>query len=259
MHKSPELVAMFAAVYGVLTITGCAASEQQAGKLPEEKLSGVLNPTPTVVIEAQKPPVLSLYPELLTPRSVRERAEILTYPDGAIINLTRGVDLFVDGDTFSRINKDPRYDINLNNGEQNFTYLFPQTFTTGNGREEAIRIVEEEFSLVISAFNTKQGISTGRARFSIISIADVLKTLAQNNPDISPEKDLFRQGSATELSSAYLALSRLGIGDAKQTPSAYPVTPRVRELLLQGGYPLRLMSINPNYIKAIGLGVTQVY
>lgn len=217
----------------------------------------VLTPTATVIAEAQRPPSLSSYSELLTPRSVRAGAEIFTYPEGAIINLTQGVNLFLDVDTFNRINKDSRYGVNLNSEEQNFTYLFPQSFTDDNGREEAIRMVEDEFPLVLSVFNNQQAISRERARYSIVSVADVLKNLSKNNPDIPVQSDLFRQGSAAELTSYYLALSRLQIRDPKQTPLIYPVTPQARALLSQGDYSLRLMSINPNYKLAIGLAVSQ--
>lgn len=254
-QKSPQLVNWLAATYGLL-VTGCAIASEYPQVPSVATLPSVTTVTPTPDLFG--PPLPTPSSELLSPKTVRGGAEMgadmVTYPRGVIINLTRGIYLWVNTDRVPIINTDPRYGINLGNEEQNLTYLFPQSFTKGNGRADAIRLVDEELPWVISALREMQGIESGRIRFSLISVADVLASVAMSNPHLNPNSEDFRRLASFELTLAYLSTSGLKIHDIEQTPYVYPaVAPAIRRLLMQGDLLLTLPVINPNYFTALGL------
>lgn len=253
-QKAPQLVSLLAASYG-LFLTGCASASEYPQK-PVATLPSVATVTPTPDLFG--PPLPTPSSELLFPKTVREGAKMGMYQGGAIINLTRDIDGAFNFDSLPFVNTDPRYGINLGNGEQNLTYLFPQSFARGNGRADAIRIVNEELPLVILTVSRFQGIESGRMRFSLISLADVLTRVSMSNPHLNPDSEDFRGLASLELTLAYLSISGLEIHDIEQTPNIYPavapsVAPLIRRLLMQGDLPLALLVINPNYFTALGL------
>lgn len=208
----------------------------------------------------QAPNSLNLAPKsnMLTPESMEKGAYFYLYAQGAVINLTKGVDIAIMPDNLQRINNDSRYGINLGPQEQNITYLFPQRSGNQSDREKAIKMAEDELPLVMLALQ-QAGIDRGRLRFSIIFVGDVSTRVSKQNPNMRVQTDTFRTALGFELGNEYLVLTRRAIFDASQTPSTISHTPQDRSLLAQtGSYPLLVTSINPAYLAALGLGGVRI-
>lgn len=246
-HKSPELVAMMMALaYGASVVTGCGGpSESQPSKQPIERVPAAATPTPQIAPLA----------ELLKPAPI-ERAQLFTYKQGVIVNLASAIDLGYIKPNLQMINTNPAFGLNFTDQDQNITYFFPQSFISGNGRQEAIRVVEEQLPMITAIFAAEQGIERGRMRFSIISLADALRNAVTRNPREYPPEDSF-WGSAlsVELANAYVGVSQLGVFDIQNTPATYPeISVDLRRSLAQRvAYPFAARISGPRYFTALGL------
>lgn len=247
IQKSPAmLAAMMAVVYGVSTVTGCAGpSESQPNKQPIERVPAAATPTPQIAPLAG----------LLKPAPI-ERAQLFTYKQGVIVNLASAIDLGYIKPNLRMINTDPAFGLNFTDQDQNITYFFPQSFVHGNGRQEAIRVVEEQFPMVTAIFAAEQGIERGRMRFSIISLADALRNIVTSNTRGYPPEDSF-WGSAlsVELGDAYVGVTQLGVFDIQNTPATYPEisVDLKRSLAQRVAYPFAARIADPRYFAALGL------
>lgn len=201
------------------------------------------------------PTPLPLKIDVLTPKGITQGADWIIYPQGAIINATKGVYLAVFPANLQAVNTDPVFNIKLSQDEQNITYLIPGSFADGSRLQEAARIAGEELPLALSALHDKFGLQRGRARFSIISMADVIKNVSRRNPGLTPKESHYLDALSVELGHAYIGTGQKAIFDAYQTPNIYPdISASIRTYLFERKlYPFAVTAINPNYLAALNL------
>lgn len=211
-------------------------------------------PFPTRLPEKPAQPI----PNLLEPKTVLGGAERLSYKNGVIVNLTRGINIAVVMDNLAVLNTNPDFRINLKPEDQNITLLFPQPFTA-NGKKQALDQAESELPLILSGLNTNSGIDTGKARFSIISVGDAIQNIARKNPR-QTNPSLFQAALGIELSHAYLGLTRAAIVDAQDTPTTYPeISEDERKKLFEKKlYPFRIDYLNPSYLITLGISRSSI-
>ena len=115
-------------------------------------------------------------------------------------------------------------------------------------------MVEEDLPLVLTALQSRLGINGGRARYSEISLADIVTSVSRRNPNLSVRGDTFRVAVGYDLNYAYLDFSRQAIFDPKLTPALIPDNPTDRIILSRKGtYPFMILSMHPNYLTATGV------
>ena len=220
--------------------------------------SGAIKPAATVTAAASASPNrIPALTSLLTPLPL-EQAQIFTYNQGVIVNLTRAIDLGVDIPNLRMINTDPRFGLNLTAEDQVITYFFPQSFVNNDsGREEAIRIMEQQLPEIVSMLRATQGIEKGRMRFAPISVADALLNLvARNRLTYPPSDPLWKVALGLGLTNAYVGVTGLEVFDTGQIQGAYPDIPaNVREALVQNlAYPFTpRLTFPTGYFRVLGL------
>lgn len=206
-------------------------------------------------IPAIPAPNTSLYSEYFKPIPPN-RNGLITYPHGAIINVTRGINLALDPDNLSAVNTDPEYRIGLQDNQEgtdlNITYFLPQSLQNPADRQAALQMVADQREIVFGLLNAEQHLGRGTLRWSVMSITDLLRGLKSRIQEDTPLKAAL----GVEISHTYTALSQSKILDLDQTPSIAPtLSPDLRILMKQEfSYPFVVQDIDRGYLAALGYG-----
>lgn len=245
--RTPEIISRLICAAGAALVLNSCSPE----KPPLMQKTPI--PVPTLT-PTQSPAALPFMRSTLIPRKVTEGAEMLLYRQGAVVNETAGINLLVQLEDLQQINIDPGFGINLKADEQNVTFLVPHSIADNTERsQKALTQVQAEAPMVLSALNRSLGINRGRLRFSVISVADVLKQAAGRHPGLSTKSALYQEAVNMELASAYLALTKAKIFNAPDTPIAYPEISESLRKRLSGIRPFTVLSIDPLYLAELKL------
>ncbi|MBI2334508.1 hypothetical protein HYU96_01785 [Candidatus Daviesbacteria bacterium] len=191
--------------------------------------------------EALRPPTLS-------------RQSVITYPGGAIINQAGSmVDLSVNIPTLLRINNSPDLALNFTPDTQNFTYFFAGSFRRPDAREQIVEFIKRDRTYLLYRYCQEQGVASGRARFSVISVADEFKTVQVDNPRTYPLTDPFWTRALTvQFALSYAARTKASTHDPEQIPTETPpLSSQERVVLIGLGLPFSITRLNPALLSPV--------
>lgn len=237
------LPVLMAAALGISTV-GCRGSANLEPAKP-----AVVTSTPAVL------PDICLTPsELLRPPSL-SRESVITYPGGVIVNQTgEAMELSVNIPTLLGINSSPDLALNFTPDTQNITYFFAGSFRRLDARERILEFIERDKPYLLYRYCQEQGVASGRARFSMISVADELREVLTNNPrNYLPTDPFWRRALEVQLTLAYVARTKMNTGDPEQVAVETPsLSYDERIAVVSLGFPFFISKFNPDYFTSVG-------
>lgn len=232
------LSVLLAAAVGVST--GCSTPVS-----PEKDKVRMIPTSPARLV----PEVCSTPAEFLRPPRLGSES-VVTYPGGIVVNQAgSAIDLAIRVPSLTKINNEISLGLNFTPDTQNITYFFSGSFKRPDVREGIAEFIEQDKMYLLMRYCQEQGISSGRIRYSPISVVDELAEVIRRNPrNYSAEDPFWRSALAVQLAMTYVARTKANVSDYDQIPIETPtLSVAERETVARLGLPFSINRFNPDY------------
>lgn len=195
------------------------------------------------------PEVCSTPAEFLRPPRLGSES-VVTYPGGIVVNQAgSAIDLAIRVPSLTTINNETSLGLNFTLDTQNITYFFSGSFKRPDARERIAEFIEQDRMYLLMRYCQEQGISSGRIRYSPISVVDELVEVIRRNPrKYSAEDPFWRSVLAVQFTMAYVARTKVNVSDYDQIPIETPtLLAAERETVARLGLPFSITRFNPDH------------
>lgn len=238
-QKPSNLVSiLLAAALGVST--GCGNPVGPEGSNNKQSTSGPAIMTPEVCgspAEFLRPPTLDI-------------ESVATYPGGIIVNRAgEALDLVARVPNLIRIKSEVSLGLNFTPDTQNITYFFSGSFKRPDARERIAEFIEQDRMYLLIRYCQEQGISSGRIRYSLISVEDELTyVIRRNRRNYSARDDFWKTALEVQLALSYTARTKATSFELNQVPLETPNLSAQERGIVVRGLPFSITRLNPDYV-----------
>lgn len=189
-------------------------------------------------IEALRPPTLS-------------RESVKTYPGVVVINRAgAAMDLSIRPSVLTGINSEDSLGLNFTPDTVNIVYFDQNSFKMAGTTRLVADFFEQYMPPLLLRYCQEQHKSSGRVRFSAISVADELQEIIKKNPRNYSSSDLFwKNALEVQLAMAYVARTKDNVTDINKVQIETPnLSPQERATIVRFGLPFSITRLNSNYV-----------
>lgn len=231
---------LLAAAFGIST--GCSSPVS-----PERDKVKTTPNVPTRLV----PEVCSTLAEFLRPLSLSADS-VTTYPGVVVVNQAgSAIDLAVRPPVLTRLNNEVSLDLAFTPDTTNITYFFAGSFKQPEARKLISDFIERDKFYLTFRYCQEQYISSGRIRYSVISVADELAEVIRRNPRrYLPEDPFWKTALEVQFALSYAARTKGQVSDIDRIPIDTPsLSADERRIIVGLGLPFSITRLNPDYVR----------